>query len=234
MANNEKNLKNQVIALARVALAAALVDKLARTGYDEIESFNTLIHALLDTNPKSTESVFIDRNHLRLGLDTLRRILHQTGAHQAELQRSQTTNNSLDDYNYSEILRYVLSMVHLERKLSSNQQMLGNIGSRLEQVERQVQHFSGPDAVSGYRNESVLANIASIYADTISTFRFRIQVNGNPNHLQQELIVHKIRCLLLCGIRSAVLWKQVGGSRFKVLLNRAQHAEMATELLRLH
>jgi high frequency lysogenization protein len=222
MADNEKNLKNQVIALAGIAQAAALVDMLARTGQDEAESFNTLMHALLETNPKSAESVYIDRNHLRLGLDTLRRILHQNGG----------AYNNQENYNYGEILRYVLSMLHLERKLSSNKEMLGIIGKRLEHVKRQLEHVSGADIA--YRNDNVLANTASIYTDTISTFRFRIQVNGNPIHLQQELIIHKIRCLLLCGIRSAVLWKQMGGNRFKVLLNRKQHAEMASELLRLH
>ena len=227
MANSEKNLKNQVIALAGVAQAAALVDMLARSGQDEAESFNTLMHALLETNPKSAESVFMDRNHLRLGFNTLRHILQQTDSYREEgAQQSSST------YNYTEVLRYALSMIHLERKLSADKDMLNTIGKRLEQVKRQLEHF-GSEA-PGYRNESVLANTASIYSDTLSTFRFRIQVNGNPHHLQQELIVHKIRCLLLCGIRSAVLWQQMGGNRFKILLKRKQHAEMAIELLRLH
>lgn len=227
MANNEKNLKNQVIALAGVAQAAALVDQLARSGQDEAEPFNTLMHALLETDPKSAESVFIDRNHLRLGLNTLRHILQQADGH-----RDETAQQNSQSYNYAEILRYALSMVHLERKLSANKDMLNAIGKGLVQLKRQLEHFG--NGAAAYRNESVLANTASIYSDTLSTFRFRIQVNGNPHHLQQELIVHKIRCLLLCGIRSAVLWQQMGGSRFKILLKRKQHAEMATELLRLH
>jgi len=225
MADSEKNLRNQVIALAGVAQAAALVDKLARTGSDDSEAFNTLVHGLLETNPASTESVFIDRHHLRLGLNALRQILQQGNTPQ--------TDNS-EYYNYSEVLRYTLSMVHLERKLTGNKEMLATVGKRLEQVKRQVELFHTNDGVSPYRNENVISNIASIYAETVSTFRFRIQVNGNPSHLQQELIVHKIRCLLLCGIRSAVLWKQMGGGRFTILFNRKKHADMAAELLRLH
>lgn len=213
-----------MIALAGVAQAAALVDKLARTGADDSEAFNTLVHGLLETNPASTESVFIDRQHLRLGLNTLRQILQQGNT-------PQTDNNEY--YNYSEILRYTLSMVHLERKLTGDKTMLATVGKRLEQVKRQIELFRTNDD-SPYRNEKVIANIASIYAETVSTFRFRIQVNGNPGHLQQELIVHKIRCLLLCGIRSAVLWRQMGGGRFTILFNRKKHAEMAAELLRLH
>lgn len=223
MKDSEKNLKNQVIALAGLAQAAALVDMLARTGEADTEVFNTLMHAVMETNPSSTESVFIDRQHLRLGFDMVRRIL---------LQSTSAREAPLGDYAYSEILRYALSMIHLERKLSGNKAMLDTIGKRLEHVKRQITHLNAAD--SSYKNDSVLANTASIYTDTISTFRFRIQVNGNPQHLQQELIVHKIRCLLLCGIRAAVLWKQVGGNRFMVLLKRKQHADMATELLRLH
>ena len=225
MSGDEKNIRNQVIALAGVAQAAALVDKLARTGYDDSEAFNTLVHALLQTDPLSTESVFMDRHHLRLGLNTLRQILQQGNAPQDDVN---------EHYNYSEILRYTLSMVHLERKLSGNKQMLATVGKHLEQVKRQVEHFQVNDGASPYRNENVIANIASIYVETVSTFRFRIQVNGNPNYLQQELIVHKIRCLLLCGIRSAVLWRQMGGGRFTILFHRKKHAEMAAELLRLH
>jgi high frequency lysogenization protein len=230
MTVSNKNLRNQVIALAGVAQAAALVDKLACSGTDDADAFNALVHGLLEANPSSTESVFISCEHLRPGLMTLRNILYHGVANSESVSRDNTNSNA----NYGEILRYALSMIHLERKLSSNKEMLASIGKRLEQTKRQVEHFHAPDSTSSYRNESVLANIASIYSDTISTFRFRIQVNGNPDFLQQELIVHKIRCLLLCGIRATVLWKQVGGSRLNILLNRKKYSQIATELLGLH
>lgn len=226
MSNSNKNLRNQVVALAGIAQAAALVDKLARTGSDDADAFNTLVHGLLETNPSTTEAVFIDCAHLRLGLVTLRHILYQGAA--------TSQNNTSDPSNYGEILRYALSMIHLERKLSANSEMLATVRKRLEQTKRQIEHIGSSDSTTAYRNENVLANIASIYSDTLSTFRFRIQVNGNPDYLQQELIVHKIRCLLLCGIRAAVLWKQMGGGRLTVLLNRKKHSAMATELLGLH
>jgi high frequency lysogenization protein len=217
MNNNERTLRNQVLALAAVTQAATLVDKLARTGIDDTEAFSTLVHGLLETRPATSESVFIDRQHLRLGLEVLHHLL----------QQSQSDSR----YHYSEILRYTLSMIHLERKLSSNSEMLGSISKRLEQVERQIGHFQAMDTDNQPYSDRVLANIASLYIDTLSTFRFRIQVNGNPRHLQQELVINKVRCLLLCGIRAAVLWKQVGGSRFSILFNRKKHILMTAELL---
>jgi len=213
----EKTLKNQILALAGVAQAALLVDKLARTGIDDAEAFDTLVHGLLELHPANTEAVFIDRRHLRPGLETLQNLLRQD-------QRKGGTQ-------LSEVLRYTLSMLHVERKLNSDKAMLGTIGKRLEQVKRQIELFNpGPDS-GALHQDRVLSNIAALYTDTISTFRFRIQVNGNPRHLQQEVVVHRIRCLLLCGIRAAVLWRQVGGNRFTLLFNRKKHVAMASELL---
>lgn len=202
-------IAQQTLALAGVVQSAKLVDKLAKTGYDDPEILETQIHALLATDPPSTEAVFIDRHHLRNGLNTLKQLLNQEA----------------DDL--AEVMRYSLSMVHLQGKLSSRKDMLGAIASRLEQAKQQAKHFSP-------NHENVIANLASIYIDTISTFRFRIQVNGNPTYLQQEAVVNKIRCLLLSGIRCSVLWRQCGGSRLKLLLNRKRYVETCEQLLRLN
>lgn len=215
--------------MAAMAQAATLVDKLARTGDDDNLSLATLIHGILQTDPPDTESIYIDRQHLRTGLQVLGHLLQQS-------------NTPDTEKNYSEILRYILSMVHLESKLSGNSKMLGQISQRLDHVKKQVVHFGSfqdiktlndPQLTEGLLNETVISNIASIYTDTLSTFRFRIQVNGNPSCLQRNEVVNKIRALLLCGIRATVLWRQTGGSRLQVLLKRKQYAETASGLLRL-
>jgi len=47
-----------------------------------------------------------------------------------------------------------------------------------------------------------------------------VYVKGNPTHLQQESHASCVRACLLAGVRSAVLWKQCGGSRIKLLFSR--------------
>ncbi|SUC47473.1 High frequency lysogenization protein HflD [Providencia stuartii] len=47
--------------------------------------------------------------------------------------------------------------------------------------------------------------------DVISPLGPRIQVTGSPDILKNSLVQAKVRTLLLSGIRSAVLWQQVGG-----------------------
>ena len=103
--------------------------------------------------------------------------------------------------------------------------MLGVIGSRLEQVAQQAQHFSST-------HENVIANLGTLYTETLSTFRFRIQVNGDYNYLQQQRIANQIRALLLASVRSAILWRQVGGNRFQLLFYRKHIAEQVDNLLR--
>ena len=48
----------------------------------------------------------------------------------------------------------------------------------------------------------------------------KIQVAGNPQHLSLEANQKRVRALLLAGIRSAVLWRQLGGKRRDILFFR--------------
>jgi len=76
--------------------------------------------------------------------------------------------------------------------------------------------------VSWYRPASVVANLAGLYQETLSTFKFRIQVGGDPRLLQNTENAAKIRALLLAGIRAAMLWRQVGGRRWHLLFFRSR------------
>ncbi|MFW5825254.1 MAG: DUF489 family protein, partial [Marinobacter sp.] len=101
--------------------------------------------------------------------------------------------------------------------------MLDIIGQRIEQARHTASHF-------GYVHSNLISNLASIYMDTISTFRQRIQVTGDPAVLQRDENAAKVRALLLAGIRSAVLWRQTGGRRWQLILRRRRVAATAREL----
>ncbi len=45
-------------------------------------------------------------------------------------------------------------------------------------------------------------------------------VQGNPHYLGQAGVVAEIRALLLAAVRSAVLWRQLGGSYWDFLFSR--------------
>ncbi|MDI7163446.1 DUF489 family protein, partial [Escherichia coli] len=59
-----------------------------------------------------------------------------------------------------------------------------------------------------------------VYSDAVSPVGPKIQVNGSIELLKNPIIQAKVRGLLLTGLRSAVLWRQVGGRRFDFLLHQ--------------
>lgn len=208
-ASPNRKWNNIVISMAGIFQAASLVEQLAKTGRVPSPPLETAIASLFDMNPDSVLSVYGNNTaNLDRGLNSLVDAFGQRG----------------QDKN-PDTLRYVLSLLHLQKKLSQRQDMLGVIGKRLEQAGQQAEHF-------GQSHDNVIANLASIYSDTISTFRFRIQVTGDFTYLQQERIANQIRALLLAGIRSGVLWRQSGGSRLHLLTSRKAMARTAQEMLR--
>jgi high frequency lysogenization protein len=113
------------------------------------------------------------------------------------------------------LLWQVLALLHLGRRLSRDPQMLTRLRARLEHAAVKSAHFS-----SAF--DELATSLAAIYQDTISTYPLRIRVNGNAQHLQDARVAARIRALLLAGLRAAVLWRHLGGSRGALLLQRRQ------------
>lgn len=202
-----KNLQDITLALAGVVQAAVLVEQVAKTGNADQDAMKCSIESLFDLNPTSTLAVYGGSpQNLRLGLEALRDMLAGKHKHQ-------------------EAMRYALGALHLQKKLAGRRDMLNTIASRISQAAGQAEHFSST-------HENVVGNLGQIYSETISTFRFRIQVMGDYNYLQQTRIASQIRALLLAAIRSAILWRQLGGNRWQLLLQRKAITSQIEQLLR--
>ena len=192
-------MQEQLVALGAVFEAAVLADKIARTGQVSEASMGCMLGSLLVRDPKSTLDVYGgDDLNLR---DGYRALISSLERNPSALQR--------------EPLRYALAMIGLERQLDKRGDMLQVMGSRLDQIQQQVEHF-------GLVHDNVIAACGGLYQDTISTFRQRIQVHGDMRFLQQPNNAAKIRALLLAGIRSARLWRQLGGHRWQLVFSRGK------------
>ncbi len=110
-------------------------------------------------------------------------------------------------------MRYTIALLHLGRQLSCDRERLALIRARLARTGLESERLAT-------RDEELSTRIAAIYQDTISTYRYRIQVSGSAAHLQTERVAERIRTLLLAGLRAAVLWRFVGGSRTATVLGR--------------
>ena len=188
--------QDQAAALAGVFQAATLVDQLARTGQWSEETLTPSIHSIFVTSPNNVAEVYDGFYRLDLGKKTL----------SAVVSRDSSAIGG-------DVIRYALAMIHLEKKLSRNRKMLNTIGERLQKTREQVDHF-------GLLHDNVISSLASVYLDTLSTFKTRITVAGDTRFLQNQANANRIRAILLAGIRSATLWRQCGGSRWHLFISR--------------
>lgn len=200
------SLSNQTIALAGVAQACSLVRQLATTGNADLEAMTASIGSVLKIDSDSVADVYGGLIGIKLGLEQL------------DLQlTSRVVANP-------EQARYAAQLVHLQKQLSQNPDMLDQIRAGITKAQNQAEHF-------GVMHENVLANLADVYHGTISTLQPRIMINGDPQHLGNQTTVNKIRALLLAGIRASLLWRQCGGSRWHLLLSRKKLQHEANHLL---
>ncbi|MGP6378340.1 high frequency lysogenization protein HflD [Yersinia bercovieri] len=203
-----KNYYDITLALAGVCQSARLVQQLAHEGQCDNDALSTVLGGLLQTNPPSTLAVFGgDEQSLKMGLETLQSVLNANRQGPA-----------------AELTRYTLSLMVLERKLNANKSAMNTLGERISQLDRQLAHFD-------LESETMMSSLASIYTDVISPLGPRIQVIGSPTILQSTLVQAKIRATLLAGIRSAVLWQQVGGSRLQLMFSRNRLFKQAQSIL---
>ncbi len=96
--------------------------------------------------------------------------------------------------------------------------MLEKIADGLTKTEKENQDSNMQLA----ENPDIISQLARLYQQTISTLSFRIQISGKPQYLKNTAISNTIRAILLAGIRSAVLWQQLGGRRWHFLLFRSR------------
>ncbi|MEI8208669.1 MAG: high frequency lysogenization protein HflD [Methylococcales bacterium] len=188
-------ITNQTIALAGIAQAAALVQQLATKGSCDPIALETSIASIMKIDSDSVIDVYGSLTGLNLGLTQL--------------------NTQMTGYKIvnPEQARYSASLIFLENQLSEHKNLLKIIQTGVIKAQSQSEYF-------GLLHENVFANLSEVYQNTVSTLQPRIMVNGEQNYLSRTEVSSKIRACLLAGIRSAILWRQCGGTRWKFLFYR--------------
>jgi high frequency lysogenization protein len=188
-------ITNQTIALAGIAQAAALVQQLAIKGTADPIALETSIASALKIDSDSVIDIYGSLEGLKLGLTQL---------------NQQMTGYKIEN---PEQARYSASLVFLEHQLSNRKDLLNSIQIGIIKAQAQSEHF-------GLLHENIFANLGEIYQNTISTLQPRIMINGEQAYLSRTETANKIRACLLAGIRSAILWRQCGGTRWKFIFYR--------------
>lgn len=189
--------QQKALALAGMFQAAALVQQLARTGEVTSQAYQTLISSIFVLDPQNIDEIYGGVAGAKLGIDTLLMIMKDK-----------------ETARYADAIRYSIGILQVEKQLNRNPDINSILRSRLEQLTHQLPHFDS------LVHPSVIAKLNDLYLDTFAKFRFRIQVNGDPKHLQREENAASIRAILLAGVRSAMLWRQLGGSRLQFIIGK--------------
>ncbi|WP_089726126.1 high frequency lysogenization protein HflD [Candidatus Thiosymbion oneisti] len=200
--------KDRSIALAGVYQSVLCVRQIARQGSVDTDAMTPCIYSLFQTDADSVPEIFGAPGSVYAGAKEL--VGQLTGKQPREIEPT----------------RYVITLLKLERVLAGRSQLIRDIGVGIDDARAKLDHFP-------MLHPNLLAHLADIYSRTISQLQPRVMVQGDPRFLQPPDNQNRIRALLLAGVRSAWLWRQIGGSRWQFLFGRKALLMAARDYLRL-
>lgn len=204
-----RGLREQCIALAGLYQAVGQVQACARDGEpSSTAAFRTSLSSVLRIDADNAEEVFD-------GIGALAQGFALFGAH---LTRQATVL-------HLEQARYAAGLMYLERRLAASADPTRRLGDALRALAQQGEAREVDDPW-------MVERMAALYVDHVSGLGPRILVSGEPVHLKAPDNASRIRATLLAGLRAAVLWRQFGGSRFKLTIFNAHFARQNAALAR--
>ncbi len=201
------SLDDRVLALAGIAQALQQVRRIAETGHSEASVVRTAMDSVFRIDAESPAAVYGGKASLAPGLKVLQGYFN---------------NQNRDDA----LPRLALAVLQLERRFVKE-------GITVDKVHAGILRAASQAAELGdSAHPDVLTALGGLYADTISQLRPRVMVQGNPHYLGQAGVVAEIRALLLAAVRSAVLWRQLGGNYWDFLFSKRGMVEAIERNLR--
>ena len=200
----KQELKNETISLGAIYQACNEIKKIAWQGEINNNIIEPLINSVYQTTSEEIEDVFISIKRLNSGLDFLRR---------------QLVGDAFS--RDGEVSRYFEAIGILVKNMNKKDAVLNKLRTELTKQSLPI-------------NEDNLDQhalfLSELYLSTISTVEPRIIVNGDNKYLTNKKNAAMIRSLLLCAIRSFILWQQSGGSKFRIFIFKKKIAELAVKL----
>ncbi len=201
------DLRDRTLAAAGLFQSVHLVQQVARHGVANAVFLEASLESVFSVDADSPEAVY---GGVCGVLDGLKVLVAQLEGKPREI-------------NW-ELVRYALALIRLERRLQGTPRALNGLREGIQSVRRQKDYFS-------LTHTNTIARLGELYRETLGQLSPTVVVRGEANHLRNEQNAAKVRALLLAGIRSAVLWRQLGGNRWQLYLRRQGYMNTATTLL---
>ena len=197
-------IEERTIALAGVLQACQQVQALARTGAADESVYASSMQSILVLDALNTPAVFGGLGGIRSGLKLL--------------EDGVLNSPAVDDL---EILRYMMSILQLQNQLYKDQQKFNEFGQAI-------------DRLSSVSKDDLASACSELYQTHLSVLRPQVIVQGEQEHLQNDGVPEQVRAMLLAAVRSAVLWQQKGGGKFRLVWERTRMQNAAKSLRAQH
>ena len=188
---------NQAVALMGLLQATSQVHVIATRGITGQDDLSASLRTLFKFDAEDVLDVYGGLRGLRLGIRVANDLFVQK-----------------DFAGHVPAVRYAVELLGRERPIARDGQRMAHLRESLEQISNRY-GLAEDDAIF---DAGCIDAIAGVFEQTLSRDGGRIQVIGAREHLQREANFARVRALLLAGFRSAVLWRQLGGSRLRLLL----------------
>ena len=200
----KQELKNETISLGAIYQACNEIKKIAWQGEININIIEPLINSVYQITSENIDDIYISVKRLNTGLDFLRRqLVGDVFSRDAE------------------VTRYFEAIGILIKNMNKKEDIFIRLREQLAEQTMVVQ---------GDNLDDHALFLSNLYLNTISTVEPRIIVNGDNKYLTDKKNAAMIRSLLLCAIRSYILWQQSGGSRLRIFMFKKKIAKLAVTL----
>lgn len=200
-------MDDRVLALAGLVQALGQVRQIAESGQADADVVGTALDSVFRIDAASPAAVYGGERAVLPGL---------------QLLEDYFGNQARDEH----LPRLALAVLQLERRFVREAVTAAKVHEGILALAPSAERL-------GSGHPDVLSALGSLYADTISHLRPRVMVQGNPHYLGQANVVAEIRAVLMAALRSAVLWRQLGGSLWDFVLRRREIAACVQSRLRL-
>ena len=200
----KQELKNETISLGAIYQACNEIKKIAWQGEININTIEPLINSVYQITSENIDDIYINIKRLNIGLDFLRR---------------QLVGDAFS--RDAEVTRYFEAIGILIKNMNKKQDVFNKLRKQITEQNMEVQEDNLDDHA---------LFLSNLYLNTVSKVEPRIIVNGDNKYLIDKKNAAMIRSLLLCAIRSYVLWQQSGGSKFRIFIFKKKIAQLAVTL----
>lgn len=202
-----KTDRNQGMALGGLFQALGLVKEIAYHGTSREQPFTCCIRSIFMLDPETIDEIYGGGKEIHDGIVLLcNQLAGRKGKRDMELTR------------------YAIGVMTLENELHARPSLFADIRHGIQRIAHQTETVP-------YGDQAIVEQLASLYRETISGLTPRIVVEGEQGHLKNPANAARVRALLLSAIRAVVLWRQCGGTRWRLLTRRRKLIQVAQQLL---